>query len=58
MSSTESVSVRALIDFCEQAAKDVPEDDARFYFEQMIDYFRNDYSPRKGLATAARILGL
>ena len=33
-------------------------DDAAFYFEQLVDYFRNHYRPSKGLESAGKVLGL
>ena len=32
--------------------------DAAFYFEQLVDYFRNHYRPSKGLESAGKVLGL
>ena len=50
--------VKRLIDFCEDAAREVPEEDAKFYFEQMVDYFKNHYHDKRGLESASRVLGL
>tara|TARA_R100000008_G_C3526473_1_gene136856 strand:- start:565 stop:783 length:219 start_codon:yes stop_codon:yes gene_type:complete len=54
----EGLSVKRLIDFCEDAAREVPEEDAKFYFEQMVDYFKNHYHDKRGLESASRVLGL
>lgn len=54
----EGLSVKRLIAFCEDAQKEVPEEDAKFYFEQMVDYFKNHYNDKRGLESATRVLGL
>jgi len=54
----EGLSVARLISLFEEAAKEVPEEDAKFYFGQMVDYFSNHYNQKKGLDSAARVLGL
>ena len=54
----EGLSVRRLINFCEDAASEVEDENSKFYFEQMIDYFKNHYSPKRGLESASKVLGL
>ena len=54
----EGLSVRRLISFFEDAQKEVPEEDAKFYFEQMVDYFKNHYNDKRGLESGTRVLGL
>ena len=56
--SVEGLSVKRLIAFCEDAQREVPEEDAKFYFEQMVDYFKNHYNDKRGLESASRVLGL
>ena len=54
----EGLSVKRLIAFCEDAQREDPEEDAKFYFEQMVDYFKNHYNDKRGLESATRVLGL
>ena len=54
----EGLFVRRLINFCEDAASEVEDENSKFYFEQMIDYFKNHYSPKRGLESASKVLGL
>jgi len=54
----EGLSVNKLISLFEEASREVPEEDAKFYFEQMVDYFKNHYNQKRGLDSAARVLGL
>ena len=56
--NVEGLSVKRLIDFCKDAQREVPEEDAKFYFEQMVDYFKNHYNDKRGLESATRVLGL
>ena len=54
----EGLSVKRLHDFFEDAARELPAGDARFYFEQCADYFKNHYNPKRGLESASKVLGL
>jgi hypothetical protein len=54
----EGLSVARLISLFEEAAKEVPEEDAKFYFDQMVDYFSNHYNQKRGLDSASKVLGL
>ena len=56
--NVEGLSVKRLIAFCEDAQREVPEEDAKFYFEQMVDYLKNHYNDKRGLESASRVLGL
>ncbi len=56
--NVEGLSVKRLIAFCEDAQREVPEEDAKFYFEQMVDYFKNHYNDKRGLESASKVLGL
>ena len=53
----ERIDTRTLVDFFKDA-KDQTEGDVSFYMEQLEDYFRNRYSPNKGVESAQRALGL
>jgi hypothetical protein len=55
MDGPDRISTFALCKFFEEAAEQV---DDPFYFEQLADYFRNHYSPKKGLEKPTRVLGL
>ena len=54
----EGLSVAKLINFFEDAQREVEEEDAKFYFEQMVDYFKNHYNSKRGLESATKVLGL
>ena len=54
----EGLSVARLISLFEEASKEIPEEDAKFYFDQMVDYFSNHYNQKRGLDSASKILGL
>tara|TARA_R100001377_G_scaffold51037_2_gene29822 strand:- start:4327 stop:4548 length:222 start_codon:yes stop_codon:yes gene_type:complete len=54
----EGLSVRRLVAFFEEASKEIPEEDSKFYFNQMVDYFENHYNQKRGLDSASKILGL
>ncbi len=54
----EGLSVAKLIGLFEDASREVPEEDAKFYFEQLVDYFKNHYNQKRGLESASRVLGL
>ena len=54
----EGLSVAKLINFFEDAQREVEEEDAKFYFEQMVDYFKNHYNQKRGLESATKVLGL
>jgi hypothetical protein len=54
----EGLSVRRLIAFFEEASKEIPEEDSKFYFDQMADYFQNHYNQKRGLDSATKVLGL
>ena len=54
----EGLSVAKLINFFEDAQRQVEEEDAKFYFEQMVDYFKNHYNSKRGLESATKVLGL
>ena len=54
----EGLSVARLISLFEEAAKEVPEEDDKFYFDQMVDYFSNHYNQKRGLDSASKVLGL
>jgi len=54
----EGLSVARLISLFEEAAKEVPEEDAKFYFDHMVDYFSNHYNQKRGLDSATKVLGL
>ena len=57
MNDTERLDVRSVIQLMTECANQT-DGDVSFYFEQVADYFKNEYSPRKGIATAGRVLGL
>jgi len=54
----DGLSINKLIGLFEDASKEVPEEDAKFYFEQMVDYFKNHYNQKRGLESASKVLGL
>jgi len=54
----DGLSINKLIGLFEDASKEVPEEDAKFYFEQLVDYFKNHYNQKRGLDSASRVLGL
>tara|TARA_R100000808_G_scaffold25055_2_gene61011 strand:- start:1748 stop:1960 length:213 start_codon:yes stop_codon:yes gene_type:complete len=53
----EKISTKALVEFFKQAEEDT-DGDVSFYMGQLAEYFRDQYSPRKGLEPAHRVLGL
>jgi hypothetical protein len=55
MDGPDRINTRSLAAFFEEAATQVEEP---FYFEQLADYFRNHYSPKKGLDSPIKVLGL
>ena len=57
MNDTERLDVRSVIKLMAECAKET-EGDTSFYFEQVADYFKTDYTPTTGIATAGRVLGL
>ena len=57
MGDTEKLDVRTIIKLMSECAKET-EGDTSFYFEQVVDYFQNQYRPGKGVDSAARVLGL
>ena len=56
----DRIDTRTLTNFFQECFDELDEtgDDAAFYFEQLVDYFRNHYKPSKGLESAVRVLGL
>lgn len=57
MNDTEKLDVRKVISLMKDCATET-DGDVSFYFEQVADYFQNQYRPRKGLDSAQRVLGL
>ena len=57
MSDVERINTQSVVKLMNDCAK-VTDGDVSFYFEQVADYFREHYSPKKGLDTAERVLGL
>lgn len=55
MDPVDSLTIKQLTTFFEDAAKQV---DDPYYFEQLVDYFKNHYRSSKGLESASRVLGL
>ena len=57
----DHLSTTILIHFfdeCKNTLERQGESESAFYFEQMSDYFRSQYSPSKGLETPSKVLGL
>ncbi len=54
----EGLSVAKLIGLFEEASREVDDENSKFYFEQLVDYFKNHYNQKRGLESAARVLGL
>ena len=57
MSDIERINTQSVVKLMSDCAK-ATDGDTSFYFEQVADYFRNVYSPKKGLDNAERVLGL
>jgi hypothetical protein len=57
MNDTERLDVRSVIKLMSECAKET-EGDTSFYFEQVVDYFQNQYRPGKGVDSASCVLGL
>tara|TARA_B100002019_G_C20948218_1_gene440242 strand:+ start:316 stop:528 length:213 start_codon:yes stop_codon:yes gene_type:complete len=53
----EKIDTRTLVNLFKEA-KEQTDGDVSFYMEQLEDYFRNQYSPKKGVESAQRVLGL
>lgn len=53
----ERIDTRTLVNLFKEA-KEQTDGDVSFYMEQLEDYFRNQYSPKKGVESAQRVLGL
>lgn len=53
----DRIDTRTLVKLFKEA-KDLTEGDVSFYMEQLEDYFRNQYSPNRGVESASRVLGL
>ncbi len=60
MDGPDRIDTRNLTNFFQECFDELDEtgDDAAFYFEQLVDYFRNHYRPSKGLESAGKVLGL
>ncbi len=60
MDGPDRIDTRTLVNFFQECHDELDEtgDDAAFYFEQLVDYFRNHYKPSKGLESAGKVLGL
>ena len=56
MSDVERINTMAVAKLMSDCAK-ATDGDVSFYFEQVADYFREHYSPKKGLDTSERELG-
>ena len=53
----EKIDTRTLVNLFKEA-KEQTDGDVSLYMEQLEDYFRNQYSPKKGVESAQRVLGL
>jgi hypothetical protein len=51
--------VYELMHACAVASKEADQhEDVSFYFEQVADYFKEQYNPKKGIDSAYKVLGL
>lgn len=53
----EKIDTRTLVNLFKDA-KEQTDGDVSFYMEQLEDYFRNNYNPKRGVESASRVLGL
>ena len=54
----EGLSVAKLIGLFEKASREVDDENSKYYFEQLVDYFKNHYNSKRGLESATKVLGL
>tara|TARA_B100000700_G_C15030772_1_gene850399 strand:+ start:1514 stop:1726 length:213 start_codon:yes stop_codon:yes gene_type:complete len=53
----DKIDTRSLVNLFKDA-KEQTDGDVSFYMEQLEEYFRDSYNPKKGLDKASRVLGL
>ena len=53
----DKIDTRSLLNLFKDA-KEQTDGDVSFYMEQLEEYFRDSYNPKKGLDKASRVLGL
>ena len=58
---SDGINLRKMTRLMQECAEELERagyEDPAYYFNQVVDYLQDEYSPNRGLDTASRILGL
>ena len=58
---SDGINLRKMTSLMQECAEELEKagyEDPAYYFNQVVDYLQDEYSPNRGLDTASRILGL
>ena len=58
---SDGINLRKMTRLMQECAEELEKagyEDPAYYFNQVVDYLQDEYSPNRGLDTASRILGL
>ena len=58
---SDGINLRKMTRLMQECAEELEKagyEDPAYYFNQVVDYLQEEYSPNRGLDTASRILGL
>ena len=58
---SDGINIRKMTRLMQECAEELEKagyEDPAYYFNQVVDYLQDEYSPNRGLDTASRILGL
>lgn len=58
---SDGINLRKMTSLMQECAEELEKagyEDPAYYFNQVVDYLQDEYSPNRGFDTASRILGL
>ena len=58
---SDGINLRKMTRLMQECAEELEKagyEDPAYYFNQVVDYLQDEYSPNRGLDTASKILGL